>query len=326
MSLWRYLQRFVARYKRERNRAAQIAAWTTANAAATPISARVGPKRDPAFERFLALLEHPQDRFADDAQKAAWQELQRTGLEIALRAIAASPASNNLILRGSVLMQSWYGDKARAPRDIDFVVTPMQIDKKSARAQHLRQTLIKSVVESPESNGRFSEQRLRITDLWTYTDAVGSRIVFYWQQDGLPWNAIQIDLSFEEPLLDELVKRPVAVRDGMAPIDFYIIGKAHALASKLFWLQVEEAPRTKDLQDAVLLAEALVLDRELTSLVINESARRMLAPHERTNLTTDFDAVISRLESAAISWQGFQHEDREWLNAQLQRLAIALAI
>jgi hypothetical protein len=49
----------------------------------------------------------------------------RTALDHILGLIAAAPCGESLILRGSMTMLAWAGDRARPPADLDFVVRPI---------------------------------------------------------------------------------------------------------------------------------------------------------------------------------------------------------
>ncbi|WP_408639390.1 nucleotidyl transferase AbiEii/AbiGii toxin family protein [Nocardia yamanashiensis] len=49
----------------------------------------------------------------------------REAIDLVLAAVAASEWADNLVLRGSVLLTAWFGAQAREPRDVDFVVTPV---------------------------------------------------------------------------------------------------------------------------------------------------------------------------------------------------------
>jgi hypothetical protein len=54
-----------------------------------------------------------------------WRAAQRAALDHVLAVIADSDHVHSLVLRGSMTMPAWVGDRARDPGDLDFVVRPL---------------------------------------------------------------------------------------------------------------------------------------------------------------------------------------------------------
>ncbi|MEU8134764.1 nucleotidyl transferase AbiEii/AbiGii toxin family protein [Streptodolium elevatio] len=54
----------------------------------------------------------------------AWERAHRAALDHVLALVSTAPWSDALVLRGSMAMVAWAGDRARPPRDLDWIVLP----------------------------------------------------------------------------------------------------------------------------------------------------------------------------------------------------------
>ncbi|GAA2278492.1 hypothetical protein GCM10010430_75580 [Kitasatospora cystarginea] len=79
---------------------------------------------DPSLRGYVKAMRAGGSAFDDPAVGARWYGARRKALDTVLAAVAASPWTDHLVLRGSVLLTAWYGKAAREPGDLDFVVTP----------------------------------------------------------------------------------------------------------------------------------------------------------------------------------------------------------
>ncbi|GLZ81213.1 hypothetical protein Afil01_60200 [Actinorhabdospora filicis] len=156
--------------------------------------------------------------------------------EMAAR-VARSPLAGELVLRGSVPMRLWFGDRARRPGDVDYVVADAYIEAHSPDGDAIMDGLTR-VLGPPESE----------SDLWADGEAIGRRL-------GYPGG--RIDVVFGEILWAEPEILPV---NGV-PVP--AASPTLELAWKLRWLEGGH-PEPKDLYDAVLLAESPRVDLELS--------------------------------------------------------------
>jgi hypothetical protein len=204
---------------------------------------------DPALKHHDHAFRGGDPKFGDAADGARWLSARREAMARTLRIIGESEWSENLVLRGSALMREWFGDAAREPGDLDFVVTPRAITFEGPRAKQLVADLRAAVGPSV------------VEPIWTYERVPGLRIVFPFEVEGLPGGAIQIDLVFNEEL--PIAPQPVEI----AGTVLLAADQELSLAWKLQWLATDSYPQAKDLYDAALLAERstvnLTLVREL---------------------------------------------------------------
>jgi hypothetical protein len=264
---------------------------------------------DPALKQFAHAFRGGDPRFGDPADGARWLEARRGAMAHVLHLVGNSDWAENLVLRGSAVMRAWFGDAAREPGDLDFVVTPRSIAFESPRAQQLIDDVIEAVAGDPGPGLCAGEAE---TDhIWTYERVPGRRIVLPFDVEGLPRGAIQIDLVFNEEL--PIAPEPVEVTG----TTLLAANQELSLAWKLQWLASDSYPQAKDLYDAALLAQRTTVD---TGLVID-----LLRP-ELGDRALDFDRR-SVLELDGVDWDNAPSElpvtkadERELL----QRVAAAL--
>ena len=276
---------------------------------------------DPALKHFGRGLVAADPRLASAEQLAAWHARQRDVMAHVLRAIAQSEWAPHLVLRGSALMRTWFGDAARPPKDLDFVVVPESLDIDDPQASRLLEGIVDEVLARPCPGVELLRREVASDDIWTYDRVPGTRLVFRWTADELPWGATQLDFVFGETLPVPAESVDVQLDQG-PPARLAAASKALSLAWKLLWLVSDTYPRGKDLYDAMLLAEAVKLPRELLDEVFtiaNEVPPRSLKwyPWGRTENRPD---GCSELE-----WVGFEERDERTVEEWKTRLSQALA-
>ncbi|MBV1937078.1 nucleotidyl transferase AbiEii/AbiGii toxin family protein [Streptomyces sp. BV286] len=232
------------------------------------------PVFDPSMKHHHNAYRATDPGFADPARGAAWRTARRRALDLVLAAIAGSEWVDSLVLRGSVLMSVWFGDAAREPGDLDFVVVPRawridqertgrMLDGIAAAAQALAD-------ERRQEHGPdvgVSARGAVVEDIWTYDRVPGRRMVLPWDAPGLPGGHVQLDFVFNERLPEE--PEPVELPGDSV---LWAATPGLSLAWKLMWLINDMHSQGKDLYDAVLLAERHPLPYELLHEVFRLSA------------------------------------------------------
>ena len=213
---------------------------------------------DPALKQFANAYQAGDPIFVDPAIGRAWRAARWAAIVRVLGAL--TPFADQLVLRGSVALRAIFGDIAREPGDLDFVVTPPTLSINSPAAKELLDDVIAAV----------GADEVSVEDIWTYERAAGKRLLFPFQADGLPRGTIQLDFVFHEPL--PLPAEPLRL-DGL-DVPVLAASPALALAWKLQWLATDRYPQGKDLYDAMLLAEHTDTDPDL----VRELIRPELGP------------------------------------------------
>lgn len=215
-------------------------------------------------------------RRADDDRHAAWN----TATTVVLKAIAESRFANSLVLRGSMLLRSWYGREAREPGDLDFVVVPPTWRIDDPATTDLLDAVARAAEATSAGTGvHIDASRATVEGLWAYDRAPGRRLFLPWYANGRRGGAIQLDFVFREYLPTDpqyTTVRPTADAGpaeaqasgsdaGAAPeadptgpgagVRMLAATAEQSLAWKLSWLLTDPRPKIKDLVDAVLLAE-----------------------------------------------------------------------
>ncbi|OIJ69797.1 nucleotidyl transferase AbiEii/AbiGii toxin family protein [Streptomyces mangrovisoli] len=273
------------------------------------------PIFDPALKQYPNAYRAGDPRFADAAAGAAWYAARRSALYLVLTAVAGSEWADHLVLRGSVLLEGWFGDAAREPGDLDFVVVPQdwRIEEERTAA-----TLDGIVYAAQQAAGQgpvsFEADDAVSEDIWTYERVPGRRLVLPWTADGTPGGVVQLDFVFNERL--PLAPEPFPIS---ADAVLNAVTPELSLAWKIMWLVTDMHPQGKDLYDAVLLAEACPLRYE----VLRDA---FLAAEPQYALQPVRPATITDLASS-VEWEHFTREypdipgtDAEYVG----RLAVAL--
>ncbi|MCX2181754.1 nucleotidyl transferase AbiEii/AbiGii toxin family protein [Streptomyces sp. SKN60] len=274
---------------------------------------------DPALKQFDQAFAPTDTVVADPELRARWQDARRSALGLVLAAVAGSPWADSLVLRGSMLMSAWFGEAARAPKDIDFVVVPdtWRIEEPRTRA------MLDGIAEAAERHARtvgaeveFSAAGAVTEEIWTYERVPGHRLVIPWTAPGLPGGQVQLDFVFNEPL--PLPAEPAEV----AGVRVTAAGRELSLAWKLMWLLSDMYPQGKDLYDAVLLAESCPPPLALVERLLRDAdewpgyANESLTP-------AMFESALGKVD-----WDGFAdpHADTEEARRELgARLLAAVA-
>ena len=218
---------------------------------------------DPALGHYQSAFRPGDPRFDDVEAGTLWVEHRRRATDHVLRRIAESPLGDHLVLRGSRLLRAWFGDMAREPGDLDYVVDPVLMGLDDPLTAEIHDGLIAAVLAPPGPLGvEFITGAVATDDIWTYERAPGRRVAFPWRDDALPGGVVQIDAVFGEPLDLPVARMPVPVADGGC-VTVRGAGPSQSLAWKLLWLATDSYPQGKDLYDAVLLAEQVPLPMSL---------------------------------------------------------------
>jgi hypothetical protein len=232
-----------------------------------------------------------------------------------LRAAGESRGRDHLVLRGSLLLTRWFGDAAREPGDIDWVVRPHTVKMEDAGGVELVNDLIRRASSLGASGVQILADQVRVDDIWTYERAPGRRVIFPWEAPGLPLGAVQCDLVFGERLPVDPVN--MTFDDGAGRlVSLHAATPELSLAWKLLWLATDTYPQGKDLYDAVLLAERTTLSRALLQQVFaNADSASSLPTSDDFALQWDVDWKTFRTEYPQVPG-----EARDWQ----ERLAAAL--
>ncbi|GHF04683.1 hypothetical protein GCM10014715_71120 [Streptomyces spiralis] len=229
------------------------------------------PVFDPALKQYSNAYRATDPHFTDADAERAWRTTRRTAIDIVLSALSDSPWADSLVLRGSVLLRAWFGNVAREPGDLDFVVVPQSWRIDEARTETMLTGLARAAEAAAERAGgtiRFIAAEVASDDIWTYDRVPGRRLVLPWTCDGLPGGLVQMDFVFNEHL--PVAPEPTLLRmePGGADIAVHAVTPELSLAWKLMWLLTDAYPQGKDLYDAVLLAEHTPLRYELLRQVM----------------------------------------------------------
>ena len=172
---------------------------------------------DPALKHYSRAFRPGDPTFASPEAAARWHASRRLATDHVLRALAASPWGEYLVLRGSRLMKAWFGDAAREPGDLDYVVTAAGAKPADPWAAKLLSGVAAAVGARPRPRGvAFQMQHMATDDIWTYERAEGRRIVFPWHAPYAPGGAVQVDVVFGETLAETPTQAAIPTADGDA--------------------------------------------------------------------------------------------------------------
>ncbi|MFG2357673.1 nucleotidyl transferase AbiEii/AbiGii toxin family protein [Streptomyces sp. NPDC048521] len=257
---------------------------------------RQRPVFEPALKQYQNAYRATDPVFADPALGEAWRTARWQALRLVPAAIAGSAWADAVVLRGSVLMSVWFGDAAREPGDLDFVVVPDTWGIDEERTDRM----IRGIAEAAQARAgevRFSARDAVVEDIWTYERVPGRRMVLPWSAPGLPGGHVQLDFVFNERLPE--APEPVELPGGAV-----LLGATPglSLAWKLMWLINDTYAQGKDLYDAVLLAERHPLSHELLEEVFRLSGE-WPDPYRRNVLLEDVEEALRYVE-----WRHFVTE------------------
>ncbi len=248
---------------------------------------------DPSFKHMSRALRAGEPQFATPQLAAEWQSHRTKVLWHVLSRIAASPLAEHLILRGSAVMASWFGELARIPGDLDWVVIPAEWKMDAPESLSFVHSLLTLICGTAVGDGlRVSSNRFAVEDIWSYEKAPGRRIVFSWESDSSHiGGTIQMDIVFGEQIPDPPVFTDVQL-GGLPAISCRTASRAQALAWKLSWLCGDMHPMGKDLYDAVLLAESMSAPTDLIRRTFQQAGRRMFNRDDLLSYALEWDPFI----------------------------------
>ncbi|MEV0033001.1 nucleotidyl transferase AbiEii/AbiGii toxin family protein [Nocardia sp. NPDC050793] len=269
--------------------------------------------------------------FCDWTTDEGWLAGRRAVIDHILAAVAEYEWSHCLALRGSMLMRTWFGDRAREPGDLDFLVLherlpigevltdelPVDVARRAAARSRAPGSTVRidSKVDSEEtwywSHGAFGRG-------WA-PGMSGWRIVLSWRGNGHV-GTVQVNFVTDE-VICEAPRRTDVSRLGPpeASVPLHAFGREISLAWKVLWLAADAhrdgSPRATDLYDAVLLAEQCTLTREL----LERAAAA--APPESDVYDYDYDEDAGRIEPSYPTLDSMVHaaNDVDWTEFAIAR-------
>lgn len=246
---------------------------------------------DPSL-RHLVAHRAGEPRFSSKEVERLWHNARSLAIHYILSRISSSDFADFLVLRGSVLLRTWLGDKARRPGDLDWVVQPDSWQIHQQRSRQLIEGAV-SLLRGARWDETFSipNHPFACEEIWLYEKAPGVRVIVPWKCDEPELSGtIQMDFVFGEKLPSPPIKTDVVI-DEHPPITLQAATAAQSLAWKLLWLTTDMDALGKDLYDATLLAEYVALDADL--------------------LVRTFE--LSEEGDGALRWFSRDHVDQEWI-------------
>ncbi|MEZ6070019.1 MAG: nucleotidyl transferase AbiEii/AbiGii toxin family protein [Pirellulales bacterium] len=277
---------------------------------------------EPALRQYSAYRAG-EPAFETRAEANRWFSLRSRVLQHILMIIATFPGSEHLILRGSAMMALWFGEAARRPGDLDWVVTPDSWSYECNESQHLLegvQQCLRGTSGSGDVEFVIPDRPFAGDDIWTYEKAPGRRLIVPWicEEPRLS-GTVQMDFVFGEFMPSPAVKVQIGTL-GESAVEVAAATPEQSLAWKLLWLESDCYGQGKDLYDAVLLAERVTLDAAL----LRETFVLGL-PEVRIEPLRGFNE--SAVMNWHIEWHDFQQEYRDISGSEhdwKKRLAVAL--
>ncbi|MEN3539166.1 nucleotidyl transferase AbiEii/AbiGii toxin family protein [Microbispora sp. ZYX-F-249] len=271
---------------------------------------RQPPIFDPALKQFDRAFRAGEPVFDDPETGRGWRRARRRAIDHLVRVVAESSWQENLVLRGSLLLEAWVGGEAREPGDLDWVVVPPTVDMDSPLTAAMFKGVIAAAVAGPADGAvTFDPGDVATDEIWTYDRVPGRRLVFVWRAGDLPPGTVQLDFTFNERLPVPPGLALIPRTGGGEPTPVLAASPELSLAWKLLWLATDDYPQGKDLYDAVLLAERVRLPRGLLDAVLRDALRERPAsrfgPETVRTLQVDWDefrAEYPHVTGAAGDW------------------------
>ncbi|MBO1414723.1 nucleotidyl transferase AbiEii/AbiGii toxin family protein [Streptomyces sp. FH025] len=246
------------------------------------------PVFDPALAGYGRALRPSEPAFTDPLLAERWLAARREALNTALSAVAASPWAEHLVLRGSILLRAWYGEQAREPGDLDFVVRPTDWELEDERTDRMFEELAAGA-ERLSGTVRLHADQAVSDEIWTYSRIPGRRLVLPWSAPGVPGGTVQLDFVFTEHL--SVPPQPYQLPGVTGPL--LAATPQLSLAWKILWLVSDNHPQGKDLYDAILLSRTAEVPYELLRQVFIASdedwLRWPVVPQQIAELHVDWD-------------------------------------
>ena len=182
---------------------------------------------------------------------------------------------DHLVLTGSHMMRFWFGEKARRPGDVDWLVRPQKLRGHHSNVVEMMEAMIAVARKAPDINGtRVVASGIEIRNISIYGQETGKRVLFPWCSDTGMHDIVQMDFCFGTELNHGI--RPILfplATGGALPL--LAVTRQELLLWKLYWLHQDDLSRQsrgKDLYDAVLLAEETDLPFSLLEKAVPELA------------------------------------------------------
>lgn len=276
---------------------------------------------DPALKQFAGAFRGGEPQFASHEIAESWRRSRTRALRHILHTIAESEFAKLLVIRGSVLLPAWLGERARRPGDLDCVVLEHHWKVGDDSAKRLIDGLVQLLQGSTDGGAiEVPDQLFASEEIWTYERAPGLRVIVPWRTitDGHR-GTVQIDFVFGETMPSPPIQLDLVLGE-TAPISILAASAEQSLAWKLLWLATDSYAAGKDLYDAVLLAEHTSVPSKLL---------------ERTFAFSPdpFDAGLRSLNDAEgiqrwyVEWEDFQKEypevqgtEKEWKDRLVRAL------
>jgi len=107
---------------------------------------------------------------------------RRAALDHVLALVAADTCGDSLVLRGSMAMLAWFGDRAREPADIDWVVRPLAVVPLAEDERYPYLDNLDAVRVWPEAAHGVAR-----ADMWAFEDFDTGGLRAYLPPEGLRW-------------------------------------------------------------------------------------------------------------------------------------------
>ncbi|MFK0253353.1 nucleotidyl transferase AbiEii/AbiGii toxin family protein [Streptomyces sp. NPDC090445] len=237
---------------------------------------------DPSLKHLRRAYRAGDPVFDDPERTAAWVRARRAALDAVLVAVSETEWADSLVLRGSTLLAHWFGEEAREPGDLDFVVVPESWRMEDGRTGRM----LEGIALAADGRAGTKASGMVWENIWTYDRVPGRRMVLPWSVPGLPGGQVQLDFVFNEQMPAE--PEPLELACGAVVL---AASPELSLAWKLLWIISDRHPQGKDLYDAVLLAERYPLRLELLHQVFLQAGEWPL-PHRQVELG-DFEKLAA---------------------------------
>ena len=153
---------------------------------------------DPSLRHHFRAYRAGDPVFDDPARTLAWAPARRAAMDAVLVALSRSRWVDSLVLRGSVLPADRFGEAAREPGDLDFVVVPQTWRMDSDRTGRM----LEGIAAAADGRAGIRASGALGEDIWTYDRVPGRRMVLPWSVPGLPAGQVQLDFVFDERLAE----------------------------------------------------------------------------------------------------------------------------
>lgn len=269
---------------------------------------------DPALIHFSNAFRIGDPYLDDPKLHNRWIQTRRRVVHHILGLVNGSKWREHLVLRGSLVLKAWLGEKAREPGDIDWIFRPADVGIDDPAAIDLFEDLVKMVVHDPQAGEAVIDiNGIATDDIWTYDRAPGKRVVIPWRVEGLLPGSIQVDVVFKEELLTKPVQVDIPTFGSESQL-VWAADKDISLAWKLLWLENDIHRQGKDLYDAALLSEQVTVPRDLLVRVMESGENYRVLPK--------FDA------RSPLEWEFDEEEFKReypWITEELTELKARLA-